>query len=120
MGSQITGASSSYARKYALNGLFAIDDSKDSDYTNATANNNVKASNGNNNYNKTSSAEDAKKMVEYAKKTFPGSVEVITDFETLKQKILDGKTIEEIYNYKTNHQVKNLSEAQKNRAYECL
>lgn len=33
-GSQITGASSSYARKYALNGLFAIDDTKDSDYTN--------------------------------------------------------------------------------------
>lgn len=30
-GSQITGASSSYARKYALNGLFAIDDNKDSD-----------------------------------------------------------------------------------------
>lgn len=33
-GSQITGASSSYARKYALNGLFLIDDTKDSDYTN--------------------------------------------------------------------------------------
>lgn len=31
---QITGATSSYARKYALNGLFAIDDTKDSDYTN--------------------------------------------------------------------------------------
>lgn len=30
-GSQITGASSSYARKYALNGLFAIDDTKDAD-----------------------------------------------------------------------------------------
>lgn len=29
--SQITGASSSYARKYALNGLFAIDDGKDAD-----------------------------------------------------------------------------------------
>lgn len=29
--SQITGACSSYARKYALNGLFAIDDSKDAD-----------------------------------------------------------------------------------------
>jgi len=28
---QITGATSSYARKYALNGLFAIDDSKDAD-----------------------------------------------------------------------------------------
>jgi hypothetical protein len=30
-GAQITGATSSYARKYALNGLFAIDDTKDSD-----------------------------------------------------------------------------------------
>lgn len=33
-GSQITGATSSYARKYALNGLFLIDDVKDSDATN--------------------------------------------------------------------------------------
>lgn len=32
--SQITGATSSYARKYALNGLFAIDDTKDPDATN--------------------------------------------------------------------------------------
>ena len=32
--SQVTGAASSYARKYALNGLFAIDDNKDSDATN--------------------------------------------------------------------------------------
>ena len=31
--SQITGAASSYARKYALNGLFAIDDTKDADAT---------------------------------------------------------------------------------------
>ncbi len=29
--SQITGTTSSYARKYALNGLFAIDDNKDAD-----------------------------------------------------------------------------------------
>lgn len=29
--SQVTGATSSYARKYALNGLFCIDDSKDAD-----------------------------------------------------------------------------------------
>lgn len=33
-GSQVTWASSSYARKYALNGLFAIDDGVDSDKTN--------------------------------------------------------------------------------------
>jgi hypothetical protein len=31
---QVTGSASSYARKYALNGLFAIDDTKDSDTTN--------------------------------------------------------------------------------------
>jgi len=33
-GAQVTGTSSSYARKYALNGLFAIDDTKDADATN--------------------------------------------------------------------------------------
>ena len=32
--SQITGSTSSYARKYALNGMFCIDDTKDSDATN--------------------------------------------------------------------------------------
>ena len=31
---QITGSASSYARKYALNGLFLIDDTKDADATN--------------------------------------------------------------------------------------
>lgn len=41
-GSQITGASSSYARKYALNGLLAIDDTKDSDTTNTHNNNDSK------------------------------------------------------------------------------
>lgn len=37
--SQVTGAASSYARKYAMNGMFAIDDTKDADtdeYTSAT------------------------------------------------------------------------------------
>lgn len=34
MDSQLTGATSSYARKYALNGLFLIDDTKDADSTN--------------------------------------------------------------------------------------
>ena len=41
-GSQITGASSSYARKYALNGLLAIDDVKDSDATNKHGKDEVK------------------------------------------------------------------------------
>lgn len=35
---QITGAASSYARKYALNGLFAIDDTKDADTQDNTQN----------------------------------------------------------------------------------
>lgn len=36
---QITGATSSYARKYALNGLFSIDDTKDSDASHGDNNN---------------------------------------------------------------------------------
>lgn len=36
--SQITGATSSYARKYALNGLFCIDDTKDADTMNNSNN----------------------------------------------------------------------------------
>jgi hypothetical protein len=35
--SQITGTASSYARKYALNGLFCIDDTKDADTDEYTA-----------------------------------------------------------------------------------
>lgn len=40
--SQITGATSSYARKYALNGLFLIDDTKDADATNTHGKDDVK------------------------------------------------------------------------------
>ena len=40
-GSQITGTASSYARKYALNGLFCIDDTKDAD-TDEYANQNAR------------------------------------------------------------------------------
>lgn len=41
---QITGSASSYARKYALNGLFAIDDNKDAD-TNEHHNNSLRSTN---------------------------------------------------------------------------
>ena len=41
--SQLTGSTSSYARKYALNGLFAIDDTKDADTTNTYDKGNVKS-----------------------------------------------------------------------------
>ena len=39
---QITGSASSYARKYALNGLFCIDDVKDADHSNGKASNDLK------------------------------------------------------------------------------
>ena len=41
--SQITGAASSYARKYALGGLFALDDTKDADATNKHGKDNAQA-----------------------------------------------------------------------------
>lgn len=44
---QITGSASSYARKYALNGLFCIDDTKDPDSTNTHG---KEANNGGVNY----------------------------------------------------------------------
>lgn len=43
-GSQVTGGASSYARKYALSGMFAIDDTKDMD----TMNNSLEGQNGRN------------------------------------------------------------------------
>lgn len=42
---QLTGATSSYARKYALNGLFMIDDTKDADATNDHGKNDPKPEN---------------------------------------------------------------------------
>lgn len=42
--SQITGSTSSYARKYALNGLFCIDDTKDADYNDKDNGNDKKQS----------------------------------------------------------------------------
>lgn len=44
-GAQLTGATSSYARKYALCGLFAIDDSIDNDLLGGTSENEGKAAN---------------------------------------------------------------------------
>lgn len=62
--SQVTGAASSYARKYALNGLFAIDDAKDSDYTN-THGKEAKAEPAPT-PTPTLGTEDAKKLTEFA------------------------------------------------------
>lgn len=60
---QVTGATSSYARKYALNGLFAIDDTKDSDATN----NGTSEKNVNNVYKAKQEAEKIKSLPELRK-----------------------------------------------------
>ena len=59
-GSQVTGASSSYARKYSLNGMFCIDDTKDADTLNtgnSKGNNSVQTNSKANNTFKLSEAQ---------------------------------------------------------------
>tara|TARA_B100001167_G_C16774709_1_gene310539 strand:+ start:7586 stop:8203 length:618 start_codon:yes stop_codon:yes gene_type:complete len=75
-GAQVTGSTSSYSRKYALNGLFCIDDTKDPDNTNKhekTPTNNTATPKNNTpeqqtkwlteeNYKKVLNVKDAKKV----------------------------------------------------------
>lgn len=56
---QVTGATSSYARKYALNGLLAIDDTKDNDYYD---NRNLKQNNVNSSKYKNNKNNNTKKL----------------------------------------------------------
>ena len=84
---QLTGATSSYSRKYALNGLFCIDDTKDSDTT-----------------NQHDKSENIQKVVkkEYVKpveKLEQKKPEIKINFEALKQEFLDctNETFESIY-----------------------
>lgn len=59
--SQVTGTASSYARKYALNGLFAIDDNRDADtdeYAAQTRQNGAGARSSRNTYTSMGSAND--------------------------------------------------------------
>jgi len=77
--SQITGAASSYARKYALSGLFMIDDTKDADSQDNTE---IKKSK---NKKADTSADIVKKMVadnniEAIKKEWSGMIYGIWDF----------------------------------------
>ncbi len=74
-GSQLTGSASSYARKYALNGLFCIDDTKDADtdeYTKATT----------------------KSQQPKAKSQQPAQPAMIAE---MRKTLDDAKTVEELY-----------------------
>lgn len=73
---QVTGSVSSYARKYALNGLFCIDDTKDSDSTNTHGKDKPTEGKNNNTGNDEKINEaQAKRMFALAK----GNTELVKD-----------------------------------------
>lgn len=76
-GSQITGTSSSYARKYALNGLFAIDDTKDADtdeYTKQTT-------------KKTSEPNYRNELIKYCKENNIDMQEIAKEYQLVGKKL---------------------------------
>ena len=90
--SQVTGASSSYARKYALNGLFAIDDNKDSDATNNGDNSSDKPKQSKSTGNTAKPQETALKCTECGRdivepKTKDGKPMSLEDYEAMCVKV---------------------------------
>lgn len=83
-GSQITGTASSYARKYALNGMFAIDDNKDSDATNTHGKGDSKPQGGNSKPKATGGTNEAQIKRLYAIANNAGITPQIV-FETCKK-----------------------------------
>lgn len=92
---QITGAASSYARKYALNGLFLIDDTKDADHEDNSA---TKAPETSKTASRTTKADDPhketkKRMValtedlghKFDKTTFPDLIHKLTGKELIEE-----------------------------------
>lgn len=96
--SQVTGATSSYARKYALNGLFCIDDTKDAD-TDAYK----KQQNNKQEYNKSDNAQNTKSN---------NQPKLITEAQRVRLvKIANGnneiaKKVLERYGYEKSEQIK--------------
>lgn len=78
---QITGACSSYARKYALNGLFLIDDTEDSDATNKGETSKQKLKKVSDEWNKETAEDIQKKKELEADKKYIEVSEAITHFK---------------------------------------
>lgn len=83
-GSQITGASSSYARKYALNGLFLIDDVRDSDATNT------------HDKNPKEEKREVKPMAEEVKDPVPFVEKFLKDFPQMKDRVFTAYGLKEV------------------------
>lgn len=98
--SQVTGAASSYARKYALNGLFCIDDNKDSDSTNTG------------DKEKTSG-----RKAELAKETEMISSETAMSIKNIIDKYPETKLLDQI---KTRFKVNDIKSLTKEKGHKCL
>lgn len=98
--SQVTGAASSYARKYALNGLFCIDDNKDSDSTNTGEK------------EKTSG-----RKAEPAKETEMISSEATMSIKNIIDKYPETKLLDQI---KTRFKVNDIKSLTKEKGHKCL
>lgn len=91
-GSQVTGACSSYARKYALNGLFCIDDTKDADTMDNSTKSSITRENKNNtqtNQEKQKTSHNNNKEQKTANKDVPQTVDDYKKMVFGKAKVLD-------------------------------
>ena len=98
--SQVTGAASSYARKYALNGLFCIDDNKDSDSTNTG-----------------DKGKASGKKAEPAKETEMISSENIMSIKNIIDKYPESKLMDQI---KVRFKVEDIKSLTKEKGLKCL
>ena len=84
-GSQVTGAASSYARKYALSGLFGLDDTKDSDATNTHGKEEAKSLQmWKQEIDKCKSVEDLNSYYANSQQSINGNKDIISLFSTKK------------------------------------
>jgi hypothetical protein len=88
-GSQITGSATSYARKYALAGLFAIDNEKDSDSTDNTSEKPIV---------KTEFKKPAQENISEQVTQLESTENIKLNFEEYKELLLNSKNLTELKN----------------------
>ena len=84
---QITGAASSYARKYALAGMFLLDDTKDADATNGGGNGAAKTEQPKPKKELKEGTEDFKKAIDWMVKSSSNTVERLRRTAIISEKV---------------------------------
>lgn len=110
--SQVTGSTSSYARKYALNGLFCIDDVKDTDNQDNTGNKTVKASSKTPPSAKSPDTQRGKAPAEKVTKPMIESIKSLIEKYSLK-----GAKMEKIL---ASYRIKDISEMTTEQYRDCM